>query len=77
MPDLLTSVQTEKLKETLLSKQHAAVSWVIRGFAAPEQWGGGNCAEKLRAEEEFSQPPGDGHVMGLAVIVMREHGVDA
>lgn len=77
MPDLLTSEETEKLKATLLSKQHADGSWAMRDFAAPEQWGGGNRAEKLRAEEEFSQPPGDGHMTGLAVIVLREHGLDA
>ncbi len=49
--------------------------WSIRNFAAPEAWGKGNRAEKLRAEPEFATTPSDGHMTGLAVIVLREAGL--
>jgi squalene-hopene/tetraprenyl-beta-curcumene cyclase len=57
-----------------MSKQHADGSWAIRDFASPEEWGGGNRAEKLRAEPDLDTPAGDGHMTGLAIIVLRESG---
>ena len=51
--------------------------WSLRSFAAPQQWGDGSRAEKLRAKPEFKDPPSDGHQSGLALIVLREAGVSA
>ena len=51
--------------------------WSIRRFASPETWGSGNRAKKLRAELEFGSPPSDGHMTGLATVVLREAGVPA
>ena len=45
--------------------------------ASAKKWGGGNRAEKLRAEPEFKDPPSDGHQTGLAVMVLRDAGVPA
>lgn len=61
----------------MLSKQQADGGWSIRTFGAPEEWGAGNRAEKLRAEPEFATPPSDGHQTGLAIVVLRESGVAA
>lgn len=77
MPDLLTEQQRTELMQSLTQHQKADGSWSIRSFAAPEAWGGGNRAAKLRAETDFQDPPGDGHMTGLAVIVLRENGVPA
>ena len=74
MPDLLTEAQRQDLRQMLLKHQKADGSWSIRSFAAPEAWGGGNRAAKLKAEPEFSDPPGDGHMTGLAIVVLRENG---
>ncbi|MEY3460245.1 MAG: hypothetical protein RL215_3402 [Planctomycetota bacterium] len=77
MPKLLDETQRQQLMEMLWKHQRADGSWAIRSFAAPEAWGGGNRAAKLRAEPELESPPGDGHMTGLAVIVLREHNVPA
>ncbi|MFM8729143.1 MAG: hypothetical protein ACKON9_28915, partial [Planctomycetaceae bacterium] len=77
MPDLLTEAQRQDLQQMLLKHQKADGSWSIRSFAAPEACGGGNRAAKLKAEPEFSDPPGDGHMTGLAIVVLRENGLPA
>lgn len=77
MPDLLTEDQKKELIATVQKHQKADGSWSIRSFAAPEAWGGGNRADKLKAEPEFADPPGDGHMTGLAIIVLRSSGVPA
>ena len=51
--------------------------WSIRSFAAPEAWGGGNRAAKLRSEPDFETPASDGHMTGLAILALREAGVPA
>jgi squalene-hopene/tetraprenyl-beta-curcumene cyclase len=49
----------------------------MRTLAAPEEWGDGNRAEKLQSEPDFANPPSDGHMTGLAIVVLREAGVPA
>ena len=49
--------------------------WSIRSFATPEEWGEGNRAEKLREELDFNNPSSDGHMTGLALLVLRAAGV--
>lgn len=75
MPDLLTSEKKHELIDMLAKHQRADGGWSIRTFAAPEAWGGGNRAAKLKSEPEFRDPPSDGHQTGLAIMVLREHGV--
>lgn len=58
-------------------RQRPDGGWSLRSFAAPQQWGDGSRAEKLRAKPEFKDPPSDGHQSGLALIVLREAGVSA
>lgn len=77
MPDLLPPARTRELVEMLWRQQRSDGGWSIRTFATPEQWGRGNRAGKLRAEEEFADPPSDGHQTGLAIVVLREAGVPA
>ena len=75
MPKLLNNTEKQKQIEMLLSHQRADGGWSLRTMAAPEAWGRGNRAEKLRAEPDFVDPPSDGHMTGLAIIVLRESGV--
>ncbi len=77
MPQLLDDARRQQLIEMLWKHQRPDGSWSMRTFAAPEAWGGGNRAAKLRAEAEFENPAGDGHMTGLAVIVLREHNIPA
>jgi len=77
MSDLLTPEQKQELIAGLQKHQRADGGWSIRTFAAPEAWGGGNRAEKLKSEPEFADPASDGHMTGLAIIVLRESGVAA
>lgn len=77
MPDLLTAEKKQELVDLVWKKQQADGGWSIRTFGAPEQWGKGNRAAKLKAEPEFASPPSDGHQTGLAIIVLREAGVPA
>ena len=77
LPGLLTEGRKAEIVEMIRRKQQADGGWSIRSFAKPEQWGDGSRAEKLRSEEEFSNPPSDGHQTGLALIALREAGVSA
>ena len=77
MPDLLSSDQKADLIEMLWKHQRQDGGWSIRTFAAPEAWGKGNRAERLKAEPDQANPASDGHHTGLAIIVLRESGVPA
>lgn len=77
MPDLLTEDQKKELIAVVQRHQKPDGSWSIRSFAAPEAWGGGNRADKLKAEPDVANPAGDGHMTGLAIIVLRSHGIPA
>jgi squalene-hopene/tetraprenyl-beta-curcumene cyclase len=73
----MTQQQKQQTIEMVWRHQREDGGWSIRSFAAPEQWGNGNRAGKLRSEPEFADPPSDGHQTGLAVFVLREAGVSA
>lgn len=75
LPGIVTAAQKRELTDMLVRHQKPDGGWSIRSFAAPDAWGSGNRAEKLKAEPEFSDPPSDGHMTGLAIIVLRENGV--
>jgi len=77
LPGLLDDARKQRLVEMIESHQLADGGWSIRNFAQPEEWGKGNRAEKLRAELEYQNPPSDGHMTGLAIIVLRKAGVPA
>ena len=77
MPNLLPKERQQKLIKMLWSHQRGDGGWSIRTFSTPEKWGRGNRAAKLRAEPKFKNPPSDGHMTGLAVLVLREAGVPA
>lgn len=77
MPDLLPADQRQRLAERIWSQQQADGGWSIRSFAAPEAWGDGSRAGRLRSEPNFARPPSDGHQTGLAIVVLRESGVPA
>lgn len=72
---ILTAAEQQKTLELLRGKQKQDGGWSIRQFATPEQWGGGNRAGKLREEPEFVTRPSDGHMTGLALLVLQEAGV--
>jgi len=75
MPGLLEPSQKASLIEMIWKHQRPDGGWSIRTFAAPEAWGKGNRAERLKAEPDISNPASDGHQTGLAIIVLRESGV--
>jgi len=75
LPDLLDTSRKLGLMTMVCKHQRPDGGWSIRTFAAPEQWGRGNRAEKLRSEPEFENPPSDGHMTGLAIIALRGAGL--
>lgn len=75
LPGLLDAHRIQQIVEMIFRHQKPDGGWSIRDFARPEEWGKGNRAEKLRAELEFSDPPSDGHMTGLAIIALRKAGV--
>lgn len=77
MKGLIDETRQRELVEMLAKHQRDDGGWSIRTFATPEAWGAGNRAKKLKAEPEFASPPSDGHMTGLAIIVLREAGVPA
>ena len=76
-PGLLEGEVKQALVENVLGHQRKDGGWSIRSFAAPEEWGRGNRAEKLRSEDQFQDPPSDGHQTGLCLLVLRQAGVPA
>ncbi len=66
-----------RLIDMIWNHQNDDGGWSIRAFAKPEEWGRGNRAEKLRSEPEFGSPPSDGHMTGLAVLILRDAGIPA
>lgn len=77
LPGLLDAGKMQELEAMIFAHQKPDGGWSIRTFAAPEEWGKGNRAEKLRAEPELTNPPSDGHMTGLAIIALRKAGVPA
>ncbi len=77
MPDLLDAGQKKKILAVISDAQRPDGGWALRSFSKPEKWGAGNRADRLRAEPEFGNPPSDGHMTGLALIVLRDSGVPA
>jgi squalene-hopene/tetraprenyl-beta-curcumene cyclase len=75
LPSLVQPDEGAGLIKMIWEHQNDDGGWSIRSFALPEEWGNGNRAGKLRKEPEFRSPPSDGHMTGLAVLVLRETGV--
>jgi squalene-hopene/tetraprenyl-beta-curcumene cyclase len=75
LPGLLDSNRKQELVEMIWKHQRPDGGWSIRTFAAPDEWGKGNRAEKLRSEPEFINPASDGHMTGLALVALRKNGV--
>ncbi len=75
MPDLIPKSRKKKIVRMIKKHQRKDGGWSIRSFATPEEWGEGNRAEKLREELDFNNPPSDGHMTGLALLVLRAAGV--
>ena len=77
LPGLVDDARKQELIAMLFKQQRDDGGWSIRTFSSPEKWGKGNREKKLKDEPEFSAPPSDGHMTGLAIIVLREAGVPA
>jgi squalene-hopene/tetraprenyl-beta-curcumene cyclase len=76
-PGLLDAGQMTTLVDMISKHQKPDGGWSIRSFAAPEEWGKGNRAPRLRAEPDLADPPSDGHMTGLAIIALRKAGIPA
>lgn len=74
-PGLIDSAQRQRFIEIIVRHQRPDGGWSLRSFGTPESWGNGNRAEKIEAEGYGDDPPSDGHMTGLALIVLREAGV--
>jgi squalene-hopene/tetraprenyl-beta-curcumene cyclase len=75
LPNLIDAARKDSIMRSIWSHQQSDGGWSLRSFATPETWGSGNRAEKLRAEPELDAPLSDGHMTGLAVLVLRKSGV--
>ena len=76
-PGLLERDAKKATIETLKTHQRADGGWSIRSFAAPEAWGNGRRAEKIRGEASVGDPPSDAHQTGLVILALLEGGVPA
>lgn len=77
VPGIMDQSRQEQLVEMLKKQQRGDGGWSIRTFAQPEQWGSGNRTAKLRGEPDFANPASDGHMTGLALIVLSASDVKA
>lgn len=76
-PGLISDQQCDEIVQMITKHQREDGGWSIRAFAAPEAWGRGNRAERLKAEPDIANPASDGHQTGLAIIALREAGIPA
>lgn len=76
IPTLMEPEKKARLIDQIRNKQHSDGGWSLRDFGTPESWAGGYRAEKLRSEKDFDSPASDGHMTGLAVIVLRENEIN-
>ncbi len=76
-PELLSPQRKEELVKMIWSHQREDGGWSLRSFATAEQWAGGYRAARLKREPDYQNPPSDGHMTGLAVLVLRRAGVPA
>ena len=74
---LISDQREKEIIKMILAHQQDDGGWSMRTFAAPEAWGDGSRANKLKGEPEYKHPPSDGHQTGLAVMVLRDAGIDA
>jgi squalene-hopene/tetraprenyl-beta-curcumene cyclase len=77
MTDLLSPDEQRKYMDIIFKYQRPDGGWSLRSFSAPEAWGAGNRATRLRAEPDFGSPASDGHMTGLALIALRGAGIPA
>ncbi|REJ69356.1 MAG: hypothetical protein DWQ31_04630 [Planctomycetota bacterium] len=75
MDGLLADEAAAETRAMIFSHQNDDGGWSLRSFATPETWGSGNRAERLKAEDDATRTASDGHMTGLAVIVLRAAGV--
>ena len=75
LPGVIAAESKQDVVRMILDHQRPDGGWSIRSFSEPEKWGGGNRAERLRAEADFGDPPSDGHQTGLALVVLTSAGV--
>jgi len=72
---ILGADEQQNIVSMILEQQQPDGGWSLRNFAAPEQWGRGNRAEKVRAESDFDSPQSDGHMTGLVLVVLQQSGM--
>jgi len=75
LPGVMTDQETAAAIELIRSKQQKDGGWSMRHFAKPAEWGKGNRAGKLESEPDVKTPASDGHMTGLALLVLQECGV--
>ena len=75
-PTLISEATQQDIVKRLLTRQHSDGGWALRDFAAPEHWGEGNRANKLRSERDFRSPSSDGHQTGLTAYVLMKAGLE-
>ena len=68
---ILQEDERTQIISMVLQKQQPGGGWNMRDFALPEEWGDGNRADKLRAEPDVARATSDGHMTGLALIVLQ------
>lgn len=76
-PSLMTATAKSATLKLIRGKQRPDGGWSMRAFATSKQWGDGKRAERIDAEPDASDPVSDGHMTGLALVVLQAHGVPA
>ena len=76
LPEIMQAAEQKRISRMIVENQHSDGGWSLRDFSKPENWGSGNRAAKLRSEKQADQPESDGHMTGLAVLVLRKSGMD-
>jgi squalene-hopene/tetraprenyl-beta-curcumene cyclase len=69
---ILGADEEQAIVAMIIEQQQPDGGWSLRNFATPEQWGRGNRAEKIRTEADFDSPQSDGHMTGLALVVLQQ-----
>ncbi len=74
-PSLMAPSEKTALLGLIRQKQRPDGGWSLRAFATSKHWGDGKRAARIDAEPDADDPVSDGHMTGLALVVLQAHGI--
>lgn len=76
VPSLLDADEKRAVNNFVWERQNKDGGWSIRDFYTLSHWSPGSLPRTFLKDADFENPPSDGHMTGLALIVLMDSGLD-